>query len=69
MITDLRTMGSMDNYLSKLYPEPPLIAFRRPKNIKDKVVRAKLLNLQIIQRGKSKAWQNVTNHIVVCVNI
>ena len=35
-------MQNMDPYLAQVFNEPPLIAYRRPENIKDKLVRAKL---------------------------
>jgi hypothetical protein len=31
--------------LAKLFPEPPVVAFRRPKGIKDTLVRAAYLDL------------------------
>ena len=37
-----RSMKISDNYLEKVFPEPPLIAFKRQKNIKDYVVRARV---------------------------
>lgn len=37
-----RTMTEMDPYLSEVFPQPPLIAFKRQKNIKDYTVRAKI---------------------------
>ena len=37
-----RTMSSVDPYLQEVYQEPPLVAFKRQKNIKDFVIRAKV---------------------------
>ena len=37
-----RSMKNSDNHLKKVFPEPPLIAYKRQKNIKDYVVRAKI---------------------------
>ena len=37
-----RSMKNMDPYLAEVFNEPPLVAYRRPANIKDKIVRAKL---------------------------
>ena len=37
-----RTMVMMDPYLKEVFPEPPLVAFKRTKNIKDFVIRAKV---------------------------
>ena len=36
-----RTM-TQDPYLAEVYPIPPLIAYKRPPNIKDKLIRAKV---------------------------
>ena len=40
-----RAMVGMDQYMSEVFPEPPLTAFKRPKNIKEYLVRAKLPGL------------------------
>ena len=37
-----RTMTSIDPYLKEVYPEVPLVAYRRPKNIREYLIRAKL---------------------------
>ena len=31
-----------DPYLKKVFPSPPMVAFRRPKNLKDKLVKARV---------------------------
>ena len=31
-----------DTYLAEVFPKPPLVAYRRPKNLKDFLIRAKL---------------------------
>ena len=42
---------STDPYLKKVFPKPPMVAFRRPKNLKDHLIRAKLPPLpQVRQR-------------------
>ena len=38
----LRAMRNMEPYLVDVFPEPPIFAYRRPENLKDKIVRAKL---------------------------
>ena len=37
-----RAMRNMDSYLADVFPKPPMIAYRRPENLRDKLVRAKL---------------------------
>ena len=36
-----RTM-KQDPYLAEIFPLPPLVAYKRPPNIKDKLIRAKI---------------------------
>ena len=36
-----KSMVSQEEYLKSVFPEPPLVAFRRQKNIKETIVRAK----------------------------
>ena len=31
-----------DTYLKKVFPSPPMVAFRRPKNLRDKLIKAKI---------------------------
>ena len=31
-----------DPYLKKVFPSPPMVAFRRPKNLRDKLIKAKI---------------------------
>ena len=38
----LRSMVSQDDYLESVYPEPPLISYRRKKNIRESIIRAKV---------------------------
>ena len=37
-------MVTQDNYLKNVFPSPPLIAYKRQQNIKDKIIRAKVAN-------------------------
>ena len=36
-----RTM-QQDPYMAEVFPQPPLVAYKRPPNIKDKLIRAKI---------------------------
>ena len=36
-----RSMVTSDQYMAEVFPEPPLVAYRRQKNIKEFLVRAK----------------------------
>ena len=37
-----RSMKSQDEYLAKVFPEPPLVGFKRQRNIHDHIIRAKV---------------------------
>ena len=37
-----RAMVCQDQYLADSFPEPPLTAYRRPKNLKEFLIRAKV---------------------------
>ena len=37
-----RSMVSQNKYLAECFPEPPLTAFKRPRNIKELLIRAKV---------------------------
>ena len=43
-----RTMVGQDSYLAEVFPDPPLTAFKRQKNLKDYLVRAKVPKLPSI---------------------
>ena len=37
-------MIAQDQYLKKVFPTPPLTAYKKQKNIKDHIIRAKVAN-------------------------
>ena len=37
-----RSMKNQDQYLAQVFPEPPLVGFRRQRNLKDHIIRAKV---------------------------
>ena len=39
---DWRTMVAVDPHLAEIFPLPPLTAYRRPSNLKDKLIRSKI---------------------------
>ena len=60
-----RSMVSQDPYLSEVFTQPPLTAFRRQRNIKDHIIRAKLpvdpkMYPEKRQRGMKKCGKNCT---------
>jgi hypothetical protein len=60
-----RSMVSQDPYLSEVLKQPPLTAYRRQKNIRDHLIRAKVptdpkLHPERKQRGMKKCGKNCT---------
>ena len=60
-----RSMTFQDSYMKEVFPEPPLTAFRRQKNLRDILIRAKVppaprAHLQRERRGMSKCSMNCT---------
>ena len=60
-----RSMISQDPYLSEVFLQPPLTAFRRQKNLRDHLIRAKVptdpkLHPQRRSRGMKKCGKNCT---------
>ena len=61
-----RSMASRDAYLSKVFKRPPLIAFKRQKNLRENLIKAKVPDSQKTYpkqnlRGMSKCGQNCTS--------
>ena len=46
--------------MKRVFGEKPIVSFRRPKNLKDELVKAKLKDERVISVG----MKNVVNHIV-----
>ena len=60
-----RSMVGQDPYLSEVFEQPPLTAFRRQRNIRDHLIRAKVPSdpkpyPERIQRGMKKCGKNCT---------
>ena len=60
-----RSMVSQDPYLSEVFSQPPLTAYRRQKNIRDHIIRAKVAADPKpypgrTQRGMKKCGKNCT---------
>jgi len=58
-----KSMVSQDNYLKEVFPEPPLVAYKRQANIKDKIIKAKVPKIlpnypQRIKKGMKKCGKN-----------
>ena len=55
-------MTEKNPYLENVFPEPPLVAFRRQTNIKDYLIRSKVPKpiYRKRQKGNEKMWQAVS---------
>ena len=56
-----RSMVSTDPYLKQVFPLPPLIAYRRPKNIRDLVIKARIPPVYIRPTRTQAGYKKCTN--------
>ena len=56
---------TQDPYLAEVFPEPPLAAYTRPKNIRDLLIRAKLPS-KTRQRRKIPGMKRCKNNCNIC---
>ena len=62
-----RAMVSQNQYLAKCFPKPPLTAFKRPKNIKEFLIRAKVpLPPEVINKRDLKGMKKCTKQCSAC---
>ena len=58
-----RSMTGLDPYLKEVFPEPPMVAFKRQRNIKDRIIKAtipiKFTRHQRSVPGRRKKMANV----------
>ena len=59
-----RAMIAQDQHLAEVFKQPPLIAYRRQKNLQDFLIKSKVPSaIQRYPTEKLKAWQNVGNPV------
>ena len=61
-----RGMTSLDPYLKQVFPEPPLLAYKRQKNIRDYLIRAKLPPKQTRPIRHIKGMTKCKRNCVIC---
>ena len=61
-----RSMKSKDSYLAEVFKKPPLIAFKRQKNIRQHVIRAKVPNKQNYPKRVVKGMSICGGNCTVC---
>ena len=62
-----RSMVTQDGYLKKVFPAPPLIAFKRQQNIKDILIKAKVAEEQ--RNKRNLVGMKKCGNCVVCTYI
>ena len=61
-----RAMIAQDKYLSEVFVEPPLTAYRRQNNLRDMLIKSKVPPPPPIHpRREIKGWQSVGKHVLL----
>ena len=60
-----RTM-TQDPRLKEIFPEPPLVAYKRPQNIKDKIIRAKVPPINNLRPKRHIPGMKRCNNCGIC---
>ena len=61
-----RAMKSQDQYLSKVFPEPRMVGFRRQRNLKDHLIRAKVPTAAPIYPQRERKGMNKCGKCSIC---
>ena len=61
-----RAMKCQDQYLAKVFPEPPLVGFRRQRNLKNHLIRAKVPAPAPIYPQRERKGMNKCGKCVIC---
>jgi hypothetical protein len=62
-----RSMVAQNKYMAECFPEPPLTAFKRPRNIKELLIRAKVPPpLDLRQKRELKGMVKCSNNCSAC---
>ena len=68
ILHELQSIVGLSEDFLKVLPEKPLLSFRRPRNLKDHLVRSKLRNLEYSDKGMNKCGKTrcqVCNYIII----
>ena len=57
---------TLDPYLKEVYPEPPLIAYKKQKNIREYLIRAKLPPIQTRPQRQLNGLKRCQKNCVIC---
>ena len=59
-------MTHQDNYLAKVFPEPPITAFKRHTNLRDMLIRAKVPEPKGIYEQRQKNGMKCARDCTPC---
>ena len=59
-------MTSLDPYLKEVFPEPPLVAFKKQKNIREHLIRAKLPSKTINRPRRQNKGMKKCQRCLIC---
>ena len=59
-------MVSQDKYLGKVFPKPPIVAFKRPRNIRDIIIKPKLPKCRSRPTRQIKGMQTCPKNFAAC---
>ena len=60
-----RTM-TLDPYLKEVFPLPPLVAYKRPENIRDKLIRSKVPPIRNMRENRKQPGCKKCNNCSIC---
>ena len=60
-----RSMVSQDKHLENIFPQPPLVAFKRQKNIRETLVKAKVAPLNTREKQSVNGMKKC-GHCIIC---
>ena len=61
-----RAMVAQDQHLAEVFKQPPLIAYKRQRNLKDILVKSKIpAPIERYPQTTLKEWLNVARHVLL----
>ena len=57
---------TQDPRLKEIFPEPPLVAYKRPQNIRDKVIRSKVPPLESSRPKRNTPGMKKCHKCAIC---
>ena len=57
---------TLDPYLKEVFPLPPLVAYKRPENIRDKLIRSKVPPIRNMRENRKQPGCKKCNNCSIC---